>query len=94
MTVVQREHPFPVRVVDVSLTGLCFRYDPHRFSIGPGDVLRVRVSKGRQAAIVVVEVRHATTPCEVSDSAFAGVRYKDLSPADHSLFQGLVKIEG
>lgn len=91
LTVTHHDRLYPVRVVDVSLTGLSFRYDPKRLSLRQGDVLSARVSKGRHALDIGFEIRHLVPTGERSGMAQAGARYESLTLAELDQLLKLVK---
>ncbi|GEM_PF-3266230 len=91
LTVTHHGRLYPVRVVDVSLTGLSFRYDSARLHLGLGDVVRARVSKGRKSQDIGFEVRHIVPRRSPSGMAQAGARYEKLSLAELDQLLKLVK---
>ncbi len=91
LTVTHHGRLFPVRVVDVSLTGLSFRYDPARLRLGLGDILEARVSKRRQAQDIRFEIRHIVPARGSSGMAQAGARYEKLGLTELDQLLKLVK---
>ncbi len=79
LTILHENRPFPVGVVNVSLTGIGFFHDPDRLPLKMGQTHQARVSRGRKAVDITFEVRHIQANRNDQGQSQVGARYEGLT---------------